>query len=73
MLFQDNATELNYDRAVPFDVIRYREVDQFTHKQIRCLVDAVWLTLPFHSLTKPSSRKKYREMVKNYVLNLIKS
>ena len=74
MLYQDNATELNYDRAFPFDVIRYREVDQFTHRQIRNLVDTVWITLPFHSLTKKSSRKKkYREMVKNYVLNLIKS
>ena len=73
MLFHDNATEINYDRAFPFDVIRYREVDQFTHRQIRIIVDTVWITLPFHSLTKPSSRENYREMVKNYVLNLIKS
>jgi hypothetical protein len=70
---QGNATELNYNHAFPFDVIRYREVDSYTDKQIRNIVDTVWNSLPLSSLSRKSSLKKYREMVKNYVLNLIKS
>jgi hypothetical protein len=75
MLNQDNAaTELNYNHAFQFDVIRYREVcDSYTTKQIRNIIDTVWFSLPFHKHFQRKSRKKYREVVKNYVLNLIKS
>lgn len=68
---QDQQQEITYDNAFPFDVIRYREVDIFTDTQIRNIIDTVWTSLP--SLPKPKIRKKYREMVKNYVLNLLKS
>lgn len=71
MLHNNNAVELNYDNAFPFDVLRYRQVDDFTHKQIRNLVDTVWNSLPFHLIKK--DKDKYREMVKNYVLNLLKA
>jgi hypothetical protein len=73
MLNQDNASELNFNHAFPFDVIRYREVDQYTDKQIRNIIDTVWNSLSFRTMSKRSTRKKYRAVVKNYVLNLIKS
>jgi hypothetical protein len=73
MLNQDNASELNFNHAFPFDVIRYREVDQYTDKLIRKIIDTVWFSLPFHKHFQRKSRKKYREVVKNYALNLIKS
>jgi len=73
MFDHDNATELNYEKSFPFDVIRYRDVDNYTDNQIRHIVDTVWKSLSFFILPKKSSRKKYRAVVKNYVLNLIKS
>jgi len=73
MYNQAEATELNYNNSFPFDVIRYRQVDNYTDKQIKHIVDTVWKSLPFSNIPKKRSKKKYREMVKNYVLNLIKS
>jgi len=74
MFHHNNAQqELNYNNSFPFDVIRYREVDNYTDQQIRHIVDTVWNSQPFITNSKKSTKEKYREMVKNYVLNLIKS
>jgi hypothetical protein len=73
MFHQPQATELNYNNSFPFDVIRYRQVDNYTDQQIRQIVDTVWKSLPFSNIPKKRAKTKYREMVKNYVLNLIKS
>ncbi len=73
MFHQPQATELDYNKSFPFDVIRYRDVANCTDQQIRHIVDTVWKSLSFLNLPKKSSRKKYRAVVKNYVLNLIKS
>ena len=74
MLHHNNAQqELNYNNSFPFDVIRYKDVDNYTYQQIRHIVNTVWNSMPFNTLSKKSSRKKYRAVVKNYVLNLIKS
>ena len=73
MYEHDNASELNLNKSFRFDVIRYKEIDNYTDRQIRHIVDTVWKSLSFSNFRNKSLRKKYREMLKNYVLNLIKS
>jgi len=65
--------EITYENSFPFDVIRYREVSLFKNQQIKMIVDTVWDSLPFKPNPKVKDRAKYREMVKNYVLNLLKA
>ncbi len=75
MFHQTQATELNYNNSFPFDVLRYQQVDNYTDQQIKNIIDTVWQSLPLSSkITKKNKiRTDYRDMVKNYVLNLILS
>ena len=69
----DSSTELNLDDSIAWDILRYRDIDNLSDLQIRRLVDTVWNTLPFHSFSKKNHRKRYREVVKNHILNLVRA
>ncbi len=73
LMYQGETTRKkpDYERSFYFDVIRYREVDAMTDHQLQKAVDTVHGSLNLKS--KKKFKNRYREMVKNYVFNLIKA
>lgn len=69
----DLGIEIDLDDTIPWDILRYRDIDEAQDKQIRSVIDAAWNTLSFQHSTKKKHRERYREVVKNHILNMIRA